>query len=105
MIKLLSTATGRLRLLAFSEGISLLFLVFVAVPAKYFFQYPSLVKAVGPFHGALFLLFIFNAIYVGVEEQWKFKEITLKIIIACFIPFGIFYIDYKILSHFSERKK
>lgn len=98
MILRLHTRTGRLRLLGFLEGISLLLLVFVAVPAKYFFHSPSLVKALGPVHGAIFLLFLFQVLSMGVEQRWTFRHTTWKVILACFIPFGTFYIDRKILS-------
>lgn len=98
MILRLHTRTGRLRLLGFLEGISLLLLVFVAVPAKYFFRNPALVKALGPVHGAIFLLFLFQVLSMGVERRWTFRNTTWKVILACFIPFGTFYIDRKILS-------
>ena len=97
------TSVGRLRLLAFLEGVSLLVLVFVAVPMKHFFDNPAAVKAIGPVHGALFLLFIFNALRVGVEERWKFRETTWKVLLACFVPFGTFYIDYSILRNLDSR--
>lgn len=97
MIQLLRTKTGRLRIIAILEGISLLILVFIAVPLKYAFHDPSLVKMMGPVHGSLFLLFLFNTMSVGIEQGWKFKEITWKVLLACMIPFGTFYIDYKIL--------
>ncbi len=64
---------------------------------KYLLNNPVLSKIVGPVHGALFLLFIFNALSVGVEQNWKFKATTGKVILACFILFGTFYIDRKIL--------
>jgi len=86
MNKYLSTNVGRLRLLAFCEGISLLALLLIAVPVKYFFANPSLVKSLGP-----------NTLSVGVEENWKFKQTTWKVLFACMIPFGTFYIDHKIL--------
>ncbi|ANF52644.1 hypothetical protein A0O34_19945 [Chryseobacterium glaciei] len=98
MINLFKTKIGRLRILAILEGISLLTLVFIAVPLKYGMENPALVKMMGPIHGTLFLLFLFNTLSVGVEQHWKFKETTWKVILACFIPFGTFYIDYKILS-------
>jgi len=98
MIKIFKTKIGRLRILAFLEGISLLILVFIAVPMKYYFDNPGLSKTLGPVHGAIFLLFLFNTLSVGVEQNWKFKTTTWKIILACFIPFGTFYIDSKILS-------
>ncbi len=67
MQEFLTFLIGRLRLLAFLEGISLLVLVFVAVPMKRMSGDPSLVQALGPVHGGLFLLFVFNALRVGVE--------------------------------------
>lgn len=97
MKKYFTTTIGRLRILAFLEGISLLVLVLIAVPLKYCFGDPSMVKSIGPVHGALFLLFVFNTLRVGVEQQWRFRETTWKVIAACFIPFGTFYIDYKLL--------
>lgn len=98
MIHLFKTKVGRLRIIGFLEGISLLTLICIAVPLKYYFKDPSLSASLGPIHGALFLLFTINAISVGVEENWKFKTTTWKVIVACFIPFGTFYIDKKILS-------
>jgi len=98
MLQLFKTNIGRLRILAFLEGISLLVLVFIAVPFKYLYENPTYTKLLGPIHGVLFLLFIFNTLSVGVEQNWKFKTTTWKIIVACFIPFGTFYIDKQILS-------
>ena len=59
----------------------------------------------GPVHGGLFLLFVFNALRVGVEQGWKSTQTTWKVLLACVIPLGTFYIDYKILSrlHAAER--
>lgn len=96
MKQLLSTNIGRLRIIGFLEGVSLLVLIFIAVPLKYIGHDPTLVKAMGPVHGALFLLFIVNAVSVGVEQKWQFKT-TSKVLLACIIPFGTFYIDRKIL--------
>nr|WP_314491783.1 DUF3817 domain-containing protein [uncultured Chryseobacterium sp.] len=98
MIHLLKTKIGRLRIIGFLEGVSLLVLLCIAVPMKYYFGNPSLTKIMGPIHGTIFLLFLFNTLSVGVEQNWKFKKTTWKVILACFIPFGTFYIDHKILS-------
>jgi integral membrane protein len=98
MKQLLNTKTGRLRILGLLEGISLLVLIGIAVPAKYLYNNPAWVKTIGPIHGLLFLLFIFNALSVGVEQRWQFKTTTWKVLVACMIPFGTFYIDRKILS-------
>jgi len=105
MTKLFTTPIGRLRLYAFLEGISLLVLVLVAVPCKYFLQDSSLVKTLGPIHGALFILFIFNALRLSIEQEWKFKDTTWKVLVCCLIPLGTFYIDYKILRHMKTDEK
>jgi integral membrane protein len=98
MKDLLTSSVARLRLLAFLEGVSLLVLVLVAVPLKYASGDPALSKVLGPVHGALFLLFLFLTFAVALEYRWKFRETTWKVIIACFVPFGTFYVDWKILS-------
>ena len=96
MKQLLSTNIGRLRIIGFLEGMSLLALIFIAVPLKYIGHDPSVVKTMGPIHGALFLLFIVNTVSVGVAQKWQLKT-TSKVLLACIIPFGTFYIDRKIL--------
>lgn len=103
MNQLLQTKVGRLRLIAFLEGISLLVLVLVAVPMKYVYGNPALTKFLGPVHGAIFLLFLFITLSVGVEQNWKFKTTTWKVLVACFIPFGTFYIDVKILRKLNRN--
>lgn len=99
MIDLLKTNVGRLRIVGFFEGISLILLLFVAVPLKYIWGYPQGSQVLGTIHGALFLLFIINTLSVGVEQNWKFTTTTWKVLLACVIPFGTFYIDNKILKH------
>jgi integral membrane protein len=97
MIQLLKTKLGRLRVIGFLEGISLLTLVFIAMPMKYIGNDPTLTTTLGPVHGALFLLFLFSTLSVAIEQNWSFRAMTWKVMAACFIPFGTFYIDYKFL--------
>lgn len=96
MKELLTTNIGRLRIIGLLEGISLLVLIFIAVPFKYMGHYPGMVKTIGPIHGALFLLYVMNTVSVGVEQKWQWAT-TAKVLLACIIPFGTFYIDRKIL--------
>ena len=98
MLHLLKTNIGRLRIIGFLEGISLLCLLLIAMPLKYYFQVPQATRIMGTIHGALFLLFVFNTLSVGVEQKWKFATTTWKVLLACMIPFGTFYIDWKILA-------
>lgn len=104
MKKLLTTSIGRLRLYAFLEGTSLLVLIFIAMPLKYLSNDSSFVQMLGPIHGAFFMLFIFGSLSVGVEEQWRFKETTWKLLAACIIPFGTFYVEKKIIRPLSVKQ-
>lgn len=103
MTKLLTSKLGRLRIIGFLEGVSLLILIFIATPMKYYFHNPVGSRVMGPVHGGLFLLFVINTLGVGVERNWKFSRITWKVLLACMVPFGTFYIDRQILSKEQER--
>lgn len=105
MTKLLKTKIGRLRIVALLEGISLLVLVFIAMPLKYLFSYPDASQSVGAIHGGLFVLFVFNTLSVGIEQRWEFNKTTWKVLIACIVPFGTFYIDKKILSRIENKEE
>ena len=94
---------GRLRLLALAEGTSLLLLIGVAVPLKHFYGNPALVRALGPVHGLLFALFVLNTLRVGVEYRWRFATTTWKVLLACIVPFGTFYVDHKILAPLQKQ--
>jgi len=89
---------GQLRLLGILEGVSLILLMFVAVPLKRFAGWPEGVSTIGPIHGVLFMLFVITAIYVSIEEKWRFSQLTWKVLLACIIPFGTFYVDRKFLK-------
>jgi integral membrane protein len=97
MIHLLKSSLGRLRLLGMLEGISLLVLVFIAVPLKYYSDRPELVRIMGSVHGALFLLFVLNTFSTAIALRWSFRQTTWKVLLACVLPFGTFYVDRKIL--------
>jgi integral membrane protein len=94
----LSTAIGRLRLVAFLEGVSLLVLVFIGMPLKYFLQSPALVKTLGPIHGVLFVAFVVLTLQATLLLKWNLFKTTLPVLLSSFIPFGTFYVDKKILS-------
>lgn len=97
------SSIGRLRILAVLEGLSLLVLVFVSMPLKHIYGITSISAILGPIHGILFILFVLNTISIGTEYNWKFTQTTWKVILACFIPFGTFYIDKKILKPIHEK--
>lgn len=102
MKNLFKTRVGRFRIIGMLEGSSLLFLIFIAVPMKYYFDNPAGSLIVGPIHGVLFLLFVYYTIVVSIEQKWKFTTTTWKVLLASFIPFGTFYIDRTVLRKIAQ---
>jgi integral membrane protein len=97
MLRLFRTPIGRLRIIGYLEGISLILLVFVAMPLKYILGQPEMVRIIGSIHGMLFTLFVFITLSVAVTYKWTFSSVTWKLLVACMLPFGTFYIDRHIL--------
>lgn len=83
---------GRLRLIGLIEGISMLVLLFIAMPLKYFFDSPLAVKYVGWAHGILFMLFMAAALHATIYYKWHIKRLVYAFI-AAFLPFGTFVWD------------
>lgn len=76
------------------EGISLLLLLFIAMPLKYFFDLPQYVRVIGMIHGILFIGYMIIATMLKTEESWNNKKF-FEVCIASIIPFGTFYIEKK----------
>ncbi len=78
------------------EATSFLVLLGIAMPLKYIWDMPQMVKMVGMAHGILFVAYILMAIYISTLLKWNLK--TLAIVIFCSVlPFGPFYADKKYL--------
>jgi integral membrane protein len=86
------------KIIAFLEGISLLLLLFFAMPMKYIYEQPIFVKTIGMAHGLLFIAYILLAIMLKIEDKWEIKKFSI-ICIASIIPFGTFYIEKKYLRN------
>ncbi|MCE6991646.1 DUF3817 domain-containing protein [Dyadobacter sp. CY323] len=89
---LVKSALGRLRIVAFIEGISYLVLLGIAMPLKYLAGIPQAVRVVGMAHGVLFVLFVILLIQVAIERNWSFKK-SIYSFISSLVPFGTFYAD------------
>jgi integral membrane protein len=77
------------------EGLSLLILIFIAMPLKYFAGFPEVVTFVGSIHGMLFVMYVFTIAYVTIKIRWSFVWITSAFAVA-FIPFGNLVLDAKL---------
>ncbi len=86
------------KIVATLEGISLLLLLFVAMPLKYIFDLPEFVRVIGMAHGLLFIGYIILATMLKTEESWNNKKF-FEVCMASIIPFGTFYIEKKYLKN------
>ncbi len=100
LLDLLKTSLGRLRILAFVEGVSFLIILFVTMPLKYAFQYPQPNKFFGMAHGVLFVLYVLAVVQIAFMQNWQYNKIFLALF-ASIIPFGTFWADQKL---FKENK-
>ncbi|OMP68414.1 DUF3817 domain-containing protein [Domibacillus epiphyticus] len=92
---MLKTTIGKLRFMGYFEGISLLVLLFIAMPLKYWFNIPQAVSIVGAIHGALFITYCIVIAYVTIKTRWNLIWPLLSVAVA-FIPFGNFILDKKL---------
>ncbi len=84
-----------LRTIGIIEGTSFLTLLGIAMPLKYLYGQPEMVRVVGSIHGVLTILYILLLINVSTRLQWSFKTTALAFI-ASLIPFGMLYAEFNI---------
>jgi integral membrane protein len=87
-------ALTRYRIIAWIVGVVLLVLVVVGMPLKYIGHNDSVVAAVGPAHGFLFMVYLALTFDLSRRAQWPFSRMLL-VMLAGTIPF---------LSFWAERK-
>ncbi len=92
---LLSSPLGRLRIVAFLEGVSFLVLLGIAMPLKYAYGQPAAVKHVGMAHGVLFVSYVLLLLGVALERSWSARKVLLAFG-ASLVPFGTFWADRKL---------
>ena len=90
--KSLRTPLGRLLKVGYWEGISFIVLLFVAMPLKYIFDMPSMVRIVGMLHGILFVMYAVALLKATMEYGWK-TMLAFKAFLLSFLPFGTFYLE------------
>lgn len=79
------------------EGLSLLLLMFIAMPMKYIMGDPELVKHLGRAHGGLFLAYCIAAAVISDAQNWEGKKLRMAWIFSC-LPFGTFYFEKKYMA-------
>lgn len=90
------TALGRLRFIGWWEGMSFLVLLGIAMPLKYWADWPHAVRVVGMAHGVLFVLYVIAALQAAWQYRWTWGR-TALVLAASVLPGGPFVVDARIL--------
>jgi integral membrane protein len=89
--------TKRFRYIAIAEGISMILLLFIAMPLKYWADMPLAVKYTGWAHGILFMAYIVFMLEISSRLGWNFGRTALAFG-SSLVPFGPFLFDRYILK-------
>lgn len=81
-----------LRIVAGLEGLSYAALVFVAMPLKYGWGEPTMVRVLGMLHGLLFFAFLGAVARAARAHRWDALAIS-HALAASVIPFGTITLD------------
>ena len=82
------------RILSLIEGLSLLVLLFIAMPAKYQFGH-DFVFPVGMTHGILWMIYVVLSLVVSHQQRWSVMK-WLMALGASVIPFACIFIDKRL---------
>src|SRR5687767_3536733 len=86
---------------ALVEGISYVVLLTIAMPLKYYFEFPLAVKMVGWAHGLLFLLYTVLLLLCWIEYKWSFGRV-LFYFIASLLPMVPFFVERKLTREYAN---
>lgn len=97
MNAILSFPLGRLRVVAWIEGITYL-LLGITMPLKYMYDMPQPNYIIGMLHGVFFILYGLLVLQVAYLDRWKSGKIFWALL-ASLIPFGTFVAEYKLFRY------
>ena len=87
---------------ALIEGISYVVLLGIAMPLKYFFNYPYAVTVVGWAHGALFMLYATLLVLCWIRYKWRFGRVVYYFI-ASLLPVVPFFVERKLRKEYASE--
>jgi integral membrane protein len=90
----MTAALTRFRIAAYTVGVLLLALAFVAMPLKYLADSPQLVAIIGPVHGFGYMVYLVVAFDLAVRAKWPLTR-TVLVLLAGTVP---------IMSFVAERR-
>jgi integral membrane protein len=86
--------------IAFLEGISFVVLLGIAMPLKYFFDFPAAVTVVGWAHGVLFMLYALYLVLCWKEYAWSFSRVV-GYFVASLLPILPFVVERRLKAEYA----
>jgi integral membrane protein len=96
----LNQTVKRFASIAFWEGISYVLLLGIAMPLKYYFEFPFAVKAVGWVHGVLFVAYGIMLVLCWIQCKWSFSRVVLYFL-ASLLPILPFIVERKLKQEYQ----
>lgn len=84
------------------EGISYLLLLGIAMPLKYFADFPEAVKYTGWAHGVLFVLYAVMLLMCLIKYKWSVGRAAV-IFLASLLPFAPFIVERKLKREAAQQ--
>ena len=88
---------------AMMEGISYIVLLGIAMPLKYFLDWPLAVKYVGWAHGILFMAYLALLFACWIKYQWSFKRVVFYFV-ASLLPFVPFWVEREVRKEYVATR-
>ena len=89
------------RIFSLIEGLSLLVLLLIAMPAKYQFGY-DFIFPVGMAHGVLWIIYLVLSLATSHQQRWSVMT-WLMTLGASVIPFAFIFIDQRLKRKLAHR--
>ncbi|MET8148181.1 DUF3817 domain-containing protein [Actinoplanes sp. NPDC049668] len=90
-------ALTRYRIIAWIVGVVLIVLVVIGMPLKYIGDDDTVVAAVGPFHGFLYMLYLAATFDLSRRVGWPLRRMLL-VMLAGTVPFFSFWAE-RVVTH------
>ena len=94
----------RYRVMAWTTGVLLLLLVFVAMPLKYLGDDERLVSVVGVMHGWLYLVYLVTAFTLAYRLRWPLTR-TVLVLLAGTVPFMSFVAERRVVRELGRHRQ
>lgn len=88
---------------ALMEGISYVLLLAIAMPLKYFFDFPYAVKVVGWAHGVLFMLYVILLVLCWIKYKWSLGRVSFYFM-ASLLPIVPFMVERKLKLEYTKSE-